>query len=81
METIFKYLFTITSIAGIAIKRATHNLDFESISNDKNLQEILENPENKKRVDDAIERLKKSGDKHEEDVILTNNEKLTISIS
>ncbi|OYQ35133.1 hypothetical protein CHU92_11180 [Flavobacterium cyanobacteriorum] len=81
MKTVVRYLSKISGLIDLTVSRVYHNLDFENSLPGRNIEEILENPHDKLELEKAIEKLKQNKNQEYEDVKLSNNETLTISIS
>jgi len=80
MEKIIRGISALSHMVEIAINRVTQNLDFENTLPGRNINDIIDNPKDMRIIDDAVEDLKRNGEKSKE-VTLSDNEKLTISIS
>ena len=78
MATVVRF---ISEIIDRTLSKVSHNLDFENTLPGRSFDQILENPEDKRKLDAAVEHLKQNRSLKSEDVILSDNETLTISIS
>lgn len=78
---ILKTIVRLTDMVETTIGRVSKNLDFENTLSNRNIHEILDNPEDKSKLDAAIEHLKQHRDEKFTEITLSDKAKLTISIS
>ena len=71
----------ITGIIDIALDKVSETLSFERQINERSFDDILKNPEDKRKFEKAVEELKQARSKKTEELTLSDNEKITISIS
>jgi len=83
METkpFLKGLSRFSNMMEVTFRKISQNLDFENPLPGRNIDAILENPEDKRKLDDAVEYLKQHSDVRTKEVVLSDNQTLTISIS
>ncbi|KGO88077.1 hypothetical protein Q765_03200 [Flavobacterium rivuli WB 3.3-2 = DSM 21788] len=81
MEKVKSLFRTFSGILEFTIDKVSHKFDFENTLPNRNLDEILNNPEDQKKIEDAIQYLKEHKNEKSKDIIFSDNEKLTVSIS
>jgi hypothetical protein len=81
METKIRNLFkAISGVLELTIEKVSNKFDFENTLPNRNLDDILNNPADQKKLEEAIQYLKDHKQEKTHDVVFSGNEKLTISI-
>jgi len=65
----------------VTFGKVSQSLDFENPLPDRNINQILENPVDKQKLDEAVELLKQNKTMKSTEIILSDKETLIISIS
>lgn len=80
-DKIIKRFLRVADFIQVTFKNASMNFDLENTLPDRNIDAILENPADKKKLDEAVEYLKMHREEKNKEVTLSDNQKLLISIS
>ena len=82
METkIINFLKMASGVLELTLNKVSNKFDFENTLPNRSIEDILNNKEDQKKIEEAIQYLKDHQDQKSQEIIFSDNEKLTVSIT